>query len=230
MAYANGRIPSSALAPIPGSSPRTGGKPLLRKDAARAYAALDNYARQKWGIAMSLSEDSIRRSYREYSAQVAARAMWCRQGRCGNAAIPGTSNHGLGINVDLMTRQQRWVMDQVGASFGFSKRWSDAPWEWWHITYRVGNYPLVSKYAVGAGDPTLRVGRKGHDVLKLKQLLYARGIRDFSKTSAGQPSSNRYDGFYGENTKRAVARFQHKRGLTADGVCGPSTWRELRRK
>lgn len=226
MGYANGRLPQGALAPIPGTSPRAGGRPLLRKDASRAYTALHNYAVERWGISMALGEGSIRRAYREYPAQVAARQMWCAQGRCGNAATPGTSNHGLGINVDLVTRQQRWVIDQVGARFGFSKRWSDAAWEWWHITYRSGTYPMVAKHAASS-SPTLRRGQKGPSIVKLKHLLYKRGIRGFS--GSRKPNNNRSDPFFGLNTKRAVQRYQKKKGLKADGTVGPATWSRLQK-
>lgn len=225
MAYGNGRIPGAALAPIPGVSPRSGGHPLLRKDAARAYTALHNYAMRKYRISMALSEGSIRRAYREYAAQVAARQMWCAQGNCGNAAVPGTSNHGLGINVDLMTRQQRWVIDHVGHLFGFSKRWSDASWEWWHITFRSGSYPMIAKYA-GSSSPTLRRGQTGPSIVKLKKLLHKRGVGNFSG-SADRANSNRFDPFFGINTKRAVQRYQKKHGLKADGVVGPTTWTRL---
>jgi peptidoglycan hydrolase-like protein with peptidoglycan-binding domain len=34
-------------------------------------------------------------------------------------------------------------------------------------------------------------------------------------------------GFFGHQTRRAVKRFQRKRGLLADGKIGPKTWRKL---
>jgi hypothetical protein len=229
MAYTNGRIPASALAPIPGTSSRTGGHPLLRKDAARAYTALHRYSMKRWGISMALSEGSIRRAYRELAAQIEARRYWCGLGKCANAATPGTSNHGLGITVDLMTRQQRWVIDQVGASFGFSKQWSDASWEWWHIGYRPDHYEMVEKYSPSKKYPVLHRGTNGPAVKRLKKLLYHHGIRHFSGTRLA-PSNNRFKDHFGANTKRAVKRFQKKHGLKADGVVGHKTWQKLRGK
>jgi len=113
----NGNLPASVLSRIPGSGPYGG--PKLRKDAARAYNALHIYSMQRWGISMALVEGSVGRAYRSYARQVLAKRIYGS-----NAATPGTSNHGWGINVDLMTRQQRWVMDKIGAKYGFSKRWS----------------------------------------------------------------------------------------------------------
>ena len=33
----------------------------------------------------------------------------------------------------------RSAIDRYGASYGWSKRWSDAPSEWWHIRYDPGH-------------------------------------------------------------------------------------------
>ena len=95
--------------------------------------------------------------------------------------------------------------------------------ESWHIEVTSANLrAYVKKH--GGGDPILRYGRKGPSVVKLKRLLYAKGIRDFS----GKENSNRYNPFFGKYTKAAVIRFQRKNGLKADGVVGTATWRKLR--
>ncbi len=46
---------------------------------------------------------------------------------------PGTSSHELGTAVDVDTPEMRWVIDQIGAQFGWGK--THAPGEWWHVDY-----------------------------------------------------------------------------------------------
>ncbi len=207
MAYSNGRIPDSALARIPGSGP--GGGPRLRKDCAALYNALDAKARARWNISMALHEGAVGQAYRSYARQVLAKQTYGS-----NAATPGTSNHGLGINVDLETQQQRWVIDQIGAVYGFSKKWSDAAWEWWHITCRP-------ERATVHPDPpfvVLRQRSQGSRVEWVQRRLRGKGFLSVKVT-----------GFFGEATASAVKRFQKAHGLTADGVVGRSTWRALGR-
>lgn len=35
------------------------------------------------------------------------------------------------------------------------------------------------------------------------------------------------DGIYGKGTVEAVKKFQQAHGLTADGICGPITWKAI---
>jgi len=34
----------------------------------------------------------------------------------------------------------RAMVDRIGAKYGWSKQWSDAPTEWWHILYQPGHW------------------------------------------------------------------------------------------
>lgn len=61
----------------------------------------------------------------------------------------------------------------------------------------------------------LRQGSKGAAVQTMQQQLVALGY------AIG------VDGNFGPGTRRAVMDFQGKKGLTNDGVCGPSTWAAL---
>ncbi len=64
---------------------------------------------------------------------------------------------------------------------------------------------------------TLRVGDEGADVRELQGLLKAKGFL-----------TGNADGKYGDGTRAAVAAFQERNGLRADGSVGPMTWEKLR--
>jgi hypothetical protein len=66
--------------------------------------------------------------------------------------------------------------------------------------------------------PSLRQGSQSTAVTRLQKLL-----RSLHVKGAPRPT-----GYYGIATKRAVARFQRKHGLSGDGVVGPKTWAKLR--
>ncbi len=63
---------------------------------------------------------------------------------------------------------------------------------------------------------TLRRGARGPEVLELQRLLVNWGY-----------NPGPMDGIFGTKTEQAVLRFQRDRGLTADGIVGPITWRAL---
>ncbi len=60
------------------------------------------------------------------------------------------------------------------------------------------------------GCPVLRIGAKGNITKLLQEKL---GVNA--------------DGDFGQLTKQAVINFQYAKGLVADGVVGPKTWRKL---
>ena len=64
--------------------------------------------------------------------------------------------------------------------------------------------------------PTLRRGSRGDMVEELQALLNAKCGYDLE-----------IDGIYGAKTETAVTAFQLANGLTADGICGPKTWKAL---
>lgn len=218
MAYANGRLPSSVLLGIPGNGR------LIRR-AALCYTAMHQRA-SKMGVSMALWESRMRRTYREYAAQVYARQYWCARGNCGNAAVPGTSNHGWGINVDLMSTAQRNMVDRIGATYGFSKRWSDAAWEWWHITWKnVGYNPPPP------GPRTLYPGcRPGKDVKYLEWMLQHIPVRHPKRWGRDRYFRQRWKRRrgYGPRIQNSVKMFQREHGMKADGICGPKTWKKIK--
>ncbi|MFD6446711.1 M15 family metallopeptidase [Promicromonospora sp. NPDC060204] len=86
LGYANGRIPADVLCPLefaPGH--------MLRCDAAERFTALNAEFEREFGYPIPITD-----SYRSYELQVAVAHT-----KPHLAAIPGTSNHGWGLAVDL---------------------------------------------------------------------------------------------------------------------------------
>jgi hypothetical protein len=121
--YSDGLIPSSQLCTIVG-----GGR--LRPDAAAEFDAMSNAYAQVFGTNLCVSD-----SYRSYSQQVSVFRK-----RPSLAAVPGTSNHGWGLAVDLgcgvqssRSAQYRW-MTRNASRFGWvHPAWAlHDPYEPWH--------------------------------------------------------------------------------------------------
>lgn len=128
--YANGRIPTTALA-----HPQTAPRALFRPDAAAAFDQLSAAYRARFGVGISVTD-----SYRSLAGQLSCTA---RKGDM--CAKPGTSNHGWGLAADLGggierfgTPQKAW-MDANAPKFG----WVNPDWarqggskpESWHHEY-----------------------------------------------------------------------------------------------
>lgn len=152
-------------------------------------------------------------TYRTFAQQSVLRRMWCSRGKCGNAAVPGTSNHGEGTAVDT---NQGWVCD-AHPEFGWDKSHSDAPWEPWHRHFG-GSGRTYRWRRAEYGLMTLRRGSKGPWVKFLQQTLRGAGF---------WPRKRKLGSRFGPATRRAVKRFQKAHHLKADGVVGPATWKAL---
>ncbi len=128
--YANGRVPGNAMCELSFAPGQT-----LRCDAAEQLERLDAAYAAQFGTHLDITD-----SYRSYSSQVATRAS-----RGYMAAVPGYSNHGWGIAVDLGggierfgTSQYEWMRAHAPA-FG----WDNPDWarpggkkpEAWHWEY-----------------------------------------------------------------------------------------------
>jgi hypothetical protein len=122
----NGQLPPSELAPIQNGR--------LAIKAAAAWNAMNVEARSK---GTELRPTGSKSSYRTYAQQVELYNAYLN-GTGNLAAKPGTSNHGWGLAVDVATQSMRSTIDRVGEKYGWAKKWSDAPSEWWHIKYRDG--------------------------------------------------------------------------------------------
>jgi len=205
--YTNGQLPASVLSPI-----NTG---LSCTELATPAAA--GYNTMALAAGKPIPVNGCDSSYRPYDRQVYWRNYWCSRGACGNAAIPGTSNHGWGLAVDV----PQWVrgyIDQQGRAYGFDKSCSDAPQEWWHVKFCAPfhrpnpglslKYPRLEK---GSGGP----GQAAY-VKKVQRRLRLHGYRQVHT-----------DGNFGPVTNRSVKDFQHAAHLHADGVVGEHTWKLL---
>lgn len=127
--YPNGLIPPAALCTI------SGGAHMLRCDAAQAYEAMSTAFAAAFGRRLCITD-----SYRTFEAQIRLYAA-----KPALAAVPGTSNHGWGLAVDLCggvqsfgTAEYAWL---AGAARAFG--WVNPPWaqpgrgreEPWHWEY-----------------------------------------------------------------------------------------------
>lgn len=133
--YGNGKIPTSALAPI------GIGNHKLWGPAATAFRNMKDAA-AKENVPLNVTD-----SYRDYPAQVSVKA------RKGNmAATPGKSNHGWGLALDMKwedgsggnmnSKGYKW-MKANGYKFGwFHPSWGEpsgkGPHEPWHWEFRGG--------------------------------------------------------------------------------------------
>jgi hypothetical protein len=202
----NGRLPRSMLRPIAGG--------YLRVDAAVRWNAMNAY-RRAHGRSTIVPNGQLS-SYRTLSGQTLLRRQWCARGRCGNAALPGTSNHGVGLAVD--TNDAAGVT-RDGARFGWSRRWSDAPWEPWHvkvnlaIAFRAPRTPYWLR--------VVRRGSRGDHVKRLQVLLRRHGYLRASWKAHTK---------YTLAVRRAVRKCQRAHHVKADGVVGPATWHMLRQR
>ena len=126
--YPNGMFPATALCPLY-AAPNEG----LRRDAAMAFNAMSNAYQQQTGSPLCVTD-----GYRPLAEQIAVKLATPRL-----AATPGTSQHGLGLAVDLCGGVQSFAspahlwMQQNAPLYGwFHPAWAEPsgtmpePWHW----------------------------------------------------------------------------------------------------
>ncbi|MFF3066508.1 D-alanyl-D-alanine carboxypeptidase family protein [Oerskovia sp. NPDC057915] len=131
--FSNGKIPASALTSLSFAPSQS-----LRCDAAAMLEELSDAYAQRFGTSIPLTD-----TYRSYSEQVSTRAA-----KPGLAAVPGTSNHGWGLAIDLAapasspgSAQYKWLRANAPL-YG----WDNPAWarpngskpEPWHFEYAAG--------------------------------------------------------------------------------------------
>ena len=127
--FANGLIPKAYLCPLQQRGEE------LRGDAALAFISLNEAYRKRFGKPMCVTD-----SYRSLSEQQSVYYT-----RPGLAAVPGRSNHGLGLAVDLCGGVERFRsvefnwLEANGKTFGWiHPDWAYvSPFEPWHWEYDV---------------------------------------------------------------------------------------------
>lgn len=130
--YSNGQLPVSALCPLWGAPGE-----MLRADAAGAFNRMSKAYAQAFGTPLCVAA-----SYRTYQRQVQLYATM----PAGYAAVPGTSNHGWGLAVDLCggiqvdnSPQHLWLLSHAAAFGWFHPSWArpggPGPHEPWHWEY-----------------------------------------------------------------------------------------------
>lgn len=126
--YPNGRRPASALCPLYAAAGES-----LAREAALAFNAMSNAYQKHSGSAICVAD-----SYRSYAEQVAIKLS-----RPGLAAKPGTSQHGLGLALDLCGGVQSfsspahlWMQRHAPLYGWFHPAWAEPsgvlpePWHW----------------------------------------------------------------------------------------------------
>jgi GH25 family lysozyme M1 (1,4-beta-N-acetylmuramidase) len=184
---------------------------LAAREAAAAWNTMRLFLLHRYGASGDIYPEGPLGAYRDYAGQIL-----CRKQFGSNAAVPGTSNHGLGHAVDVAAHRMADLIDEHGGVFGWH-HW-DAKWEWWHREYDGGFHrpdpgpdhrnPVLRK---GSGGP----GQETH-VARLQRRLNALGHVGLDD-----------DGDFGGDTDKAVRAFQRARGLRANGIVGATIWHAL---
>ncbi|GAB3876393.1 hypothetical protein GCM10029964_023140 [Kibdelosporangium lantanae] len=125
--YPNGMIPGTALCPIGIGDHR------LRCDAAQAFQLMSTGFARAFGRPLCVTD-----SYRTFDEQVRLYGA-----KPALAAVPGTSNHGWGLAVDMCggaqsfgTPEHRWLEANAGAYGWTNPPWAqpgrgrEEPWHW----------------------------------------------------------------------------------------------------
>jgi GH25 family lysozyme M1 (1,4-beta-N-acetylmuramidase) len=204
----NGRLTPRQLAPI--HHPKLG-LFLAAREAAASWNTMRMFLLQRYGSHGDIYPEGPLGAYRDYAGQVRCKELYGN-----NAAVPGTSNHGLGHAVDVADHFMAGLVDKHGGLFGWH-HW-DAKWEWWHREYD-GGFDRPDP-GLDPKNPVLRKGSGGvgqaPSVERLQRRLNALGAAGLT-----------VDGDFGAATDKAVCAFQRSQHLKADGAVGPTTWTAL---
>ena len=142
------------------------------------------------------------------------------------AAVPGTSNHGFGIAVDLHTgdgfgsftsAQYKWMVTN-GAKHGWSNAEGRSVNEPWHWVHNAANDKKAPKTAAKTRKPRkLAVLSHGKRKGSWQNRVWQQYLRS-------QGHKIVVDKIFGAATTAATKSWQKSRGLTPDGIVGIASW------
>jgi hypothetical protein len=164
------------------------------------------------------------------------------------AAVPGTSNHGWGLALDIAeetdgdvgpegitTRFVQWLVIRAD-NYGICAELQSEPWHWRYFTgdalpQAVLDYensvapppiptppPPIPPQEITVQFQTMNL-EKGSTGPEVKR------VQEIIKTVGGQTVT--VDGIYGDQTVWGVTNWQKFFGLSVDGKVGPQTWESL---
>jgi LAS superfamily LD-carboxypeptidase LdcB len=125
----------TAVAPAPGMGhvPSPYGELHLVPAAADAWNAMRAEALSMYGN--DIYPGGPVSAYRTYEQQLQLYGEYLA-GDGAPANPPGSSSHESGTAVDVESPEMRWVIDQIGWKYGWTK--VHGPGEWWHVDYVGG--------------------------------------------------------------------------------------------
>ena len=128
-------VSAGEIAPAPGMGhvPSPYGDLHLDPAAAESWNAMRAESLELYGV--DLYPGGTLSAYRTYEQQAGLYQAYLA-GVGSPANPPGMSSHELGTAVDVETPEMRWVIDQIGWQYGWSK--VHGPGEWWHVDYVGG--------------------------------------------------------------------------------------------
>lgn len=155
---------------------------------------------------------------------------WVLRSGMASAAVPGTSNHGWGLALDVAEENDAdpfadpvsaalisWMVRNA-SRFGISAELQSEPWHWRYVAGDQPTPPPPNQTENIVNQlPTLRLNSTERDhVRRLQALLNTHGSKLVE------------DGYFGPATESAVRNFQTIKRLTPDGVVGRAqTWPAL---
>lgn len=176
----------------------------------------------------------------QITRQYKGKTWYLKQGKS-PSGVPGTSNHGFGLAIDLGV-DNNGKIDGMGGKclewmcanapkYGFYLQGSDPKspeFEAWHWQYCEGdNAPAVVKAVVGSASvatpaPVAKPADGGYPGSPLKVGSEGAAVKKVqAKVGVGA------DGDFGPKTDAAVKAWQKNNGLKEDGIVGPATWAKM---